>query len=243
MKDIGRKAIILALDELTLDQALELCSKVGDRIFAVKGHSIVDHYGPGVVSQLLQAGAPQFWEDAKLLDIPNTVRLRAQAIASSGVNILTLQAEGEIEMMLAGRKGGSGMKLYAITVLTSLSEEEVQLQSGHSVKATVLYRARLAKLAGMDGIVCSPQEVELIAKRPELNGLEIVVPGSRSAGKDHGDQKRVGTPTAVIKAAGDRLARLVIGRQVTQASDPIAALEELEAEIAAAIKEKEAGVP
>lgn len=222
--------VILALDELTLDEALDLVSKISPRVYGVKVHNIVDQHGPSVVKQLLQAGARRVWVDAKLHDIPNTVRLRANAIMKSGADIITVHASGEIEMMIAAVEGGHPSKIFAVTVLTSLGEEQTELY-GQSSKAAVLYFARLAKLAKVHGIVCSPQEVGVLSKRPELQGLEFVVPGIRSAGKDAGDQKRVGTPFTATK---DGATCLVVGRQITQASDPIAALDELEQEIAEA---------
>ncbi len=226
-----QERIILAADELTLDQCLGLASKIGSKVHAIKVHNVFDLQGPSVVARLREAGAQRVWVDSKLNDIPNTVRLRAKAIANSGADILTVHASGEIEMMMAAVESNVLVEIFAITVLTSLSEEQAHLLHGHPSKAAVLYLARLAKLAGVHGIVCSPKEVGILAKRPELRGLKLVVPGIRSAGKDAGDQQRVDTPAAAIKAGATHL---VIGRQITQASDPVAALEELEAEIAGA---------
>ena len=225
--------VILAADELTLEQCLDLTRKIGPRLHAVKVHNVIDEHGPGVVAQLKEAGARRVWVDAKLHDIPNTVRLRARAIARSGADIVTVHASGGIEMMKAAVEIGLGglYDIFAITVLTSLSEEEVRLFHGQPSKVAVLYLARLAKLAEVHGVVCSPQEVGILAKRPELQGLEFVVPGIRSVGRDANDQQRIGTPAAAIKAGATRL---VIGRQITKASNPLAALEALEQEIAEA---------
>ncbi len=223
-----QEKIILAADELTFDQCLDLASKIGSRVHAIKVHNVFDLQGPSVVKQLREAGAQRVWVDAKLHDIPNTVRLRAKAIANSGADILTVHASGEIEMMMAAVESGPA-EIFAITVLTSLGEEQAHLLYGQPSKAAVLYLARLAKLAGVHGIVCSPKEVGILAKRPELKGLKFVTPGIRSAGKNAEDQQRVDTPAAAIKAG---VTLLVVGRKITQASDPVAALEELEAEIA-----------
>lgn len=222
--------VVVAADELSLDQCLELASRIKDRVYAIKVHNVYDEHGPSVVGRLHDAGVTRVWVDYKLKDIPNTVKLRAKAIARSGADILTVHASGEIEMMMAALE--SGIQIYGITVLTSLDEEQAHLLTGQPVKAAVLYRARLAKLAGIHAVVCSPNEVDMLAKRPELKGLEFVTPGIRSEGKDKGDQKRIGTPGGALKAGSHRL---VIGRQITGAADPVQALEELEQEIDAAL--------
>lgn len=221
--------VVVAADGLSIAECLQFAAKIGNRVYAFKVHNVFDEHGPSVVQRLLHAGAPRVWVDAKLKDIPNTVKLHANAIAKSGADIITVHASGEIEMMMAALE--SGVTIYAITVLTSLDEEQTHLLHGQPTKAAVLYLARLAKLAGVHGVVCSPKEVGMLAKRPELKGLEFVTPGIRSAGKEAGDQKRIDTPGAAILAGSTRL---VIGRQIIEAADPVQALDELETELAAA---------
>lgn len=218
--------IILAADELSLEKCLELGPLVGERLYAIKVHNLFDQYGPAVVERLRQSGYVRVWVDAKLHDIPNTVKNRAQALTQSGADIITVHASGGVDMMRVAT--GLGASIYAVTVLTSLTEEEVHLMTGQPSKAAVLRLAREAKMAGVNGIVCSAQEVGILAKRPELTGLEFIVPGIRSAGKDAADQKRVGTPTQAIF---DGATRLVIGRQITGAPDPIAAISQIQDEI------------
>ncbi len=225
--------VILAADELDLELCVQLLAKIGHRLAAVKIHNLYDLHGVEAIRQLRRAGGEgiRIWVDAKLHDIPNTVGRRAWALCNNGADIITVHASGEIEMMMEAVVKAKGLEIYAITVLTSLDEDQTQLIYGNSVKAKVLYFARLAKLAGVHGMVCSPKEVEMLAKRPELKGLKLIVPGIRSAGKDAGDQKRFDTPSAAIKAGATYL---VVGRQLTQAPDPILAIDELEAEIAGA---------
>lgn len=228
--------IILSPDGLDLDEVVELVRAVGHRLYGVKVHDLYDAHGPEVVLRLRQAGAARVWYDGKFHDISNTVGLRARAVGKGGeigkdVDILTVHASGEIDMMMEAVKNGPP-EIYAITVLTSLDPEQTHLTYGQPPKAAVLYLARLAKLAGVHGIVCSAEEVGMLAKRPELQGLKFVVPGTRSAGKDKGDQKRSGTPGAAIQ---DGAHHLVVGRQVVKAPDPLAALDELEEEITAAL--------
>lgn len=221
--------IIISADDLSLEQCLELARKVGDRVHAIKVHSAYDQYGPSIVRRLRDAGARRVWVDAKLHDIPHAVKLRAKAIAESGADILTVHASGEIDMMMAAVEAGPS-EIYAITVLTSLDEERAHLLYGHPTKASALYLARLAKLAGVHGVVCSPKEVGILAKRPELIGLKRVTPGTRSPGKEAHDQARVETPAKAVESGSTDL---VIGRQLTEARDPVEALEQIELEIAA----------
>ncbi len=220
------ECVILAADGLDLPQVLDLVDEIGDRLYAVKIHSLWDRHGPGVVRQLLDAGAPRIWVDLKLHDIPETVRDRAKAVAESGAHLVTVHASGGIEMMMAACE--SGIDVIAVTVLTSLEEDEVHLLHGHPSKAEVLALTRLARMAGVPSVVCSPREVGILAKRPELKGMNFITPGVRSLGVAVDDQKRVDTPANAIKAGATRL---VIGRQITRADSPLAALEPIELEI------------
>ncbi len=224
--------IILALDGLSLDYCTNLVRVVSGRVYAYKIHDLWDAHGPSVVSRFVNSGTRVF-VDLKLHDIPNTVALRAKRVLEAGADILTVHAEGGIDMMKAAVDNFP--RVLAITVLTSLSEEEAHLQFGQPVKAMVLKRARDAKLAGVWGIVCSPQEVGVLAKHLELAGLKFVTPGVRSPGKDVSDQKRVDTPAAAIKSGADFL---VVGREITQATDPLVALEAIERQITEALAER-----
>jgi orotidine-5'-phosphate decarboxylase len=205
--------VVLAADGMTLDQCLELTSKVGDRVYAIKVHNLVNEHSPSVIERIRKAGARRLWVDAKLHDISKTVELRAKAIAESGADILTVHASGGIDMMMAAVEFGPA-EIYAVTVLTSLTEEQAHLIYGQPSKAAALYLAQLAKVAGIAGVVSSPKEVGILAKRPELQGLKFVTPGVRSPGKETHDQARVGTITGAIISGSTHP---VIGRQVTEA--------------------------
>ena len=185
--------IVIALDGLKKERCWELVSQLmkssaPPRTFKI--HDLWDREGPQVVRELVRAGAPWVWADLKLKDIPVTVGHRARAVRDAGATMLTVHASGGVEMMQSAVENGPPW-ILAVTALTSLSEEEVHLLHGQPVKAAVLYQARLAKLAGVRGIVCSPQEVAVLAERPELKGLEFFTPGIRPAGQDAADQKRV----------------------------------------------------
>lgn len=220
--------IIIAADELDLEQTLRLAETIGKRVYAFKIHNLYDLHGPSVVERLRRTGAQRVWVDAKLHDIPNTVRLRAKAIAASGADIVSVHACGGINMMQAALE--SGLQTYAITILTSLDEAQVENLYYRRPATAVLEFAMLAMLAKAHGVVCSPKELESLARSEDIiRGLKFVVPGIRSAGKGTDDQKRTDTPVAALKAGANYL---VIGRQITKAADPVAAFEELAKEIA-----------
>lgn len=226
--------IILALDDLDLDKSVRLTKEIGGHVGAIKIHSLYDKYGYDAVKALYGAGALRVFVDAKLLDIPKTVGLRANAIARSGAGMLTVHASGGIKMMVAAVESGIS-EVFAVTILTSLSEEEVHLLHGHPTKAVALQLALNAKLAGVYGIVCSAKEVGILSKRPELMGLKFMVTGVRSVGVDSGDHQRTDTPGAATRAGATHL---VIGEEITKAADPLEALEKLVGEVVKAVNDR-----
>ncbi len=231
-----KERVILATDGLSLRECLELTQTIGNLVYAVKIHDLYDLNGPETVKMLHEAGAQKVWVDHKLHDIPKTVQYRADAIIRSGADILTVHASGGIEMMMAAYQGI--VELFAVTVLTSLTEEETTLLYGLPPKPAVINLARMAKLARVHGIVCSPQEVGILHKRPEFHeirfGPKFIVPGVRSPGVDVGDQKRVDTPANAIKSGASHI---VVGRQLTTSPNPMEALNKLEEEISQVFKE------
>lgn len=226
---VNQLPVVIALDRMDLGRATELVSQVGDRVHGFKIHHLWDKHGPGVVETLKKAGALRVWVDLKLADTPDTVRDRAEIVAQSGADILTVHAIGGVDMMMAAVEAGVPC-VFAITMLTSLSEEETHLLSGQPTKAAVLYRARLAKLAGAHGAVCSPHETAILAKRRELVDMIIVNPGIRLEGQAAGQQVRFDTPLFAISEGANLL---VLGGSVTKAPDPLAALDLVEQQIAA----------
>lgn len=221
--------LILSADELPEPQLLALVRAVGERLYAVKIHDAYDRLGPSIVQELKDAGAARVWMDAKLHDIPNTARARAKAFYDNGIDIITVHASGGIDMMKAAKEGAGTAEVYAVTVLTSLSEETASTIYHQKVKEQVLALAHLAEQAGVDGVVCSPHEVGMLAADPALRRLTFITPGVRSAKADTHDQKRVATPREALDAGASLL---VIGRQITTAEDPSAALRAIESEIA-----------
>jgi orotidine-5'-phosphate decarboxylase len=195
--------------------------------------------GPSLVRTLVESGAGVFL-DLKLHDIPNTVSRAAAAAVRTGASIVNCHALGGTEMMKAFGEGAraaaakAGLKtpkLIAVTILTSLDAAAVRAVGLEgSPREAALRLAILAKESGLDGIVCSPEEIETI--RAACGGdFLLVVPGVRPRGEAAGDQRRVATPSDAIRAGADLL---VVGRPITGASDPAAAARAIVAEIAAA---------
>ena len=196
--------------------------------------------GPSLVRALAGSGAGVFL-DLKLHDIPNTVSRAAAAAVTTGASIVNCHAAGGSEMMkafgegaraAAARTGLRAPKLIAVTILTSLDAAAVRAVGIEgSPREAALRLAFLAKESGLDGVVCSPEEIETI--RAALGGdFLLVVPGVRPRGEGPGDQRRVATPFDAIRAGADLL---VVGRPITGAQDPAAAARAIVAEIAAAL--------
>lgn len=214
---------ILALDVPSLDAALALLDRLGpDADFVKVGLELFTAEGPRVVERLRREGRRVFL-DLKLHDIPNTVKGAAQRAAAMDVQLLTVHGYGGAAMVEAAVEGaGAHTGILVVTVLTSFEREALGVALGREVPelgAEVLRLAGVASGARAHGIVCSGHEVAaVVSSYPALRPL---VPGIRLAGGSTHDQARVVTPE---QAAGDGAAYLVLGRAVTGASDPAAAL-------------------
>ncbi len=226
----ARDAIIVALD-CDRDRALELADALGGKAVWVKvGMTLFYRYGPSIVDEMRARGLRVFL-DLKLHDIPFQIHGAAFSASLTGADILSIHGLGGAQMIAEGRsgveeaaaeRGGERTRLVAISVLTSMDAEALASIGVESPLAEEVARlASLAVGAGSDGIVCSPQEA---AEMRELLGPDalIVCPGVRPAGAELGDQKRVSTPSATIAAGASKL---VIGRPITGAEDPVAAFE------------------
>ena len=196
--------------------------------------------GPSLVREIVASGAGVFL-DLKLHDIPNTAGRAAAAAVLTGASIVNCHAAGGVEMMkafgdgaraAAAKVGRVAPKLIAVTVLTSLDSAALSaIGLAGSPREAALRLAVLAKESGLDGVVCSPREIEAIRSACGKDFL-LLVPGVRPAGAAPGDQKRVATPADAIRAGADLV---VVGRPITGAQDPAAAARAIVAEIAAAI--------
>jgi orotidine-5'-phosphate decarboxylase len=218
--------VYVAIDTPHLDRALELGRKLRTHAGGLKlGLEFFSANGPAGVARVADLGLPIFL-DLKLHDIPNTVAKAIQALHPLEPSVVTVHAAGGRAMLEDAKAAApAGTKVVAVTVLTSLDESDLQATGVAGKPAGQVRRlARLARSAGLDGIVCSGAEVKAAhADWPE--GF-FVVPGIRPAGNGAADQKRVVTPRQALDAGASIL---VIGRPVTGADDPKAALREIEA--------------
>jgi orotidine-5'-phosphate decarboxylase len=219
--------IYAAIDTPHLDRALAIVSRVKGHIGGIKlGLEFFCANGHHGVHEVAKLGLPIFL-DLKLHDIPNTVAKAVEALRPLEAAILTVHAAGG-RAMLEDAKAAAGLntKVVAVTVLTSLDSDDLEIMGmGDDPEAQVLRFADLARASGLDGIVCSGHEIRAV-HRHWTNGF-FVVPGVRPAvGNGHADQKRVVTPA---QAARDGASVLVIGRPITQAEDPLAAARAIEA--------------
>jgi orotidine-5'-phosphate decarboxylase len=218
--------VYLALDLPQLDAAKALAQKVKSHVGGFKlGMEFFYAHGHHGVHEIAQIGLPIFL-DLKLHDIPNTVAGAMQAIHMLQPAIVTVHASGGQAMMEdAKAAAGSATKVVAVTLLTSLDENDLgRTGVSGSPHAQVLRLAELAEASGLDGIVCSGHEVGDV-HRQWKNGY-FVVPGLRPGGQATADQKRVVTPRA---ARDDGASVLVIGRPISRAEDPVAAARAIEA--------------
>jgi orotidine-5'-phosphate decarboxylase len=218
--------IYLAIDTTSLARAIELVTQVRHHIGGIKlGLEFFCANGHHGVHEMRKLGLPIFL-DLKLHDIPNTVAKAVQALHSLEPAVLTVHAAGGRAMMEdAKAAAGVNTKVVAVTVLTSLDKSDLEAAGVSATPQEQVERlTRLAKEAGLDGIVCSGAEVAFARKI--WPGGFFVVPGVRPAGNDKGDQKRAVTPREALDAGASML---VIGRAITNAREPDVAAREIEA--------------
>jgi len=226
----ARERLIVALDVPSADAARGLVDRVGTAAGLFKvGSQLFTAAGPGFVRELTHAGHRVFL-DLKFHDIPNTVASAVRAAADLGVTLLDVHALGGAAMIEAAAAARpQDTRLLAITILTSHDESALaRIGLSGSLAENVRRLALLARDAGADGVVASPQEVELIRQACGPDFL-IVTPGIRPAGASHQDQARVATPQAALAAGASYL---VVGRPITGATDPAAAAQAIVREMA-----------
>mgnify|MGYP006165285233 CR=1 FL=1 len=221
------KPILVALDYDNKNHALQLIEKLDPNMCRLKvGKEMFTLFGPQLVKDIHDRGFDLFL-DLKFHDIPNTVAKAVAAAAELGVWMTNVHASGGLAMMEAARKallpyGKEAPMLIAVTVLTSMSDDDLKL-IGIDVPAFehVQRLAKLTKQAGLDGVVCSAQEASVL-KSLLGQDFKLITPGIRPVGSEVGDQHRVMTPPEALAAGSDYL---VIGRPITKATDPLAALQ------------------
>ncbi len=226
-------SIIVAFDFPSRDAALALAERLDPRLCRVKvGKELFTRSGPALV-EILQARGFEVFLDLKFHDIPNTTAMAVKAAAELGVWMVNVHCSGGLRMMEACRETldkhvGTKPLLIGVTVLTSMEQSDLAgIGLDIAPQEQVLRLAGLAVQAGLDGLVCSAQEAPALkAVQP---ALQLVTPGIRPVGSAADDQRRILTPVDAIKAGSDYL---VIGRPISQATDPAQALAAVVAELA-----------
>ena len=220
--------VIVAMDFPSTEDILACAGSLDPELCRLKiGFEAFLTAGPGLVEQLQKQGFEIFL-DLKFHDIPNTVAAACHAAARLGVWMINIHASGGRQMMEAASEAiaseSNPPRLIAVTVLTSMSAQDLSslgLKAEPAEQVSVL--AALAKQSGMDGVVCSAQEAEALRQAHGRDFL-LVTPGIRPAGSDTGDQHRIMTPRDAMDAGSDYL---VIGRPITQSSEPLQVLKKI----------------
>lgn len=225
----NHRKVICALDTGDLDEALAATQRLAPYVGAFKiGHALTLPHGLSVIERLREFGAERIFLDLKFHDIPNSVALAVREAAKHGVWMMTLHTTGGPAMLTAAVEEAQCYVeserpiLVGVNVLTSIDESTLTEHLGvsRSVSEQMAYLSRNAVDCGLDGVVCSPEEVKLVRETLHHDGI-IVTPGIRLPHQELGDQSRVGT---AVQALGDGADYLVIGRGLMGARDPEAAL-------------------
>ena len=226
-----RDRLIVALDLPSVDAAEAMIARLGDSVTFYKiGYQLAYAGGLPLIRQLADSGKKVF-ADLKLHDIGNTVARGVESVAALGATFLTVHAYPQTMKAAVEARAGSGLKILAVTVLTSYDDSDLHAAGYRlGVSDLVEARARQAQMLGIDGLVCSPEEAASL-HRIVGRQMSLVTPGVRPAGTSVGDQKRLMTPGRAVAAGADYL---VVGRPVMEAPDPKAMVEAIVAEIAQA---------
>ena len=220
------KAVIIACDFKDKQDTLIFLDKFNDeKLFVKIGMELFYSEGPEIVREIKKRGHKIFL-DLKLHDIPNTVEKAMKSLSKLDVDMTNVHAAGTKDMMEAGLRGltkedGSRPILIAVTQLTSTSQERMQkeLLINEPIEEVVMKYAENTKEAGLNGVVCSPLEVQAVKQRCGKDFI-TVTPGIRFAAKDAGDQVRITTPAKAKELGSDYI---VVGRPITQAENPVEA--------------------
>jgi orotidine-5'-phosphate decarboxylase len=226
-----RDRLIVALDLGSVRAAEHMIATLGDAVSFYKiGYQLAYAGGVGLTEKLVRAGKRVFL-DLKLHDIGHTVARGVESVAALGAEFLTVHAYPQTMHAAVEARSGTALKLLAVTVLTSYNDADLAAAGyDFTVAELVAERAAQARDIGLDGIVCSAAEAELL--RPIAGqGMVLVTPGIRPATADSDDQKRIMSPAAAIAAGSDYL---VVGRPIIAAPDPRAAAAAIVEEIAKA---------
>jgi orotidine-5'-phosphate decarboxylase len=226
-----RERVIVALDLPSVKDAQALVKQLGDSISFYKIGYQLGYAGGLDFARNLIADGKQIFFDLKLHDIGNTVNKGVESIVKTGATFLTVHAYPQTMKAALDASRGSSLKILAVTILTSYNDADVT-DAGYvgNARQQVERKSLQACALGIDGIVCSAEESAML--RPLIGSDRLLVtPGIRPAGSDTGDQKRIMTPAAAIKAGSDYL---VVGRPITGVADPKASADAIVREVAQA---------
>lgn len=220
------KDVIIACDFKNKEETLNFLDKFnGEKLFLKIGMELFYSEGPSIIKEIKQRGHKIFL-DLKLHDIPNTVEKAMASLSRLDIDMCNVHASGTIEMMKAGLKGitredGTRPLLIAVTQLTSTSQERMEkdLLIKEPIEKVVMHYAKNTKEAGLDGVVCSPLEVEKVKETCGKNFI-TVTPGIRFETDEIGDQVRITTPKKAKELGSDYI---VVGRPITKAENPVEA--------------------
>jgi len=238
----AKDKLIVALDVDSASRALDLFDELRDIAGMFKiGSQLFTTAGPDIVRQIISKGGRIFL-DLKFHDIPNTVAAAGVEATRLGVSIFNVHASGGAEMLkrttaavneVSVREGLAKPKVIAVTLLTSIDQNTLaRIGILDDPRSVVSSWSQLAADCGLDGVVASPQEIEIIRAAVDKPDFVIVTPGVRSAGDAANDQRRVSTAAEAIRAGADYL---VVGRPILNAADPAAAANRIVSEIDAAL--------
>ena len=224
--------LIVALDVPNALQGLRLVEKLGDEVSFYKiGLGMLTGGGLALANELTEMGKRVFL-DMKLFDIGQTVENAVAGLTQFDLDFLTIHGDPNVVRAAVAGRGDTNLKILAVTILTSQDRGDLDLAMIREgdISEIVVERARLAFLAGADGVIASPHEAKMIRALPEASGKLIVTPGIRPAGTNTDDQKRVASPAIAINNGANHI---VVGRPVWRAEDPVSAVRMIKAELAA----------
>ena len=213
--------LIVAMDLPNVVQGLALADRLGDAVGFYKiGLGMLTGGGLALANELKHERGLRVFLDLKLFDIGATIEAAVRGIAAHGPDFLTVHGDPQVVRAASQTKGG--MRILAVTVLTSLDRADLDanLIRPGDLAEIALERAARALDAGADGVIASPQEAAAIRALPQARGKLIVTPGVRPAGSAMGDQKRTATPAEALRNGADHI---VVGRPIWAATDPAAA--------------------
>ena len=212
--------LITALDLPNALDGLAMAQQIGDACHFYKiGLGMLTGGGLALARELIDEMDKRIFLDLKLFDIGATIEAAVRGLAGYGLDFLTVHGDPQVVRAAGEGRGGSELKILAVTILTSLDRDDLDtmlIRPGDIAEITT-ERARRALAAGADGVIASPQEAAAIRALPEARGRLIVTPGVRPTGAGQGDQKRAATPAEAVRAGADHI---VVGRPITRAPAP-----------------------